>query len=92
MHFMSSANYADSSYFTQIVTNTITNSVGLTLSEIADLRLGSQMVSVSNSQALLRFGLDMSDDLTATWQTNAYEIEVEIPATNDVQFFRLRMD
>ena len=68
---------------------TIFNNV---LSKIADLRLGSQMVSVSNSQALLRFGLDMSDDLTATWQTNAYEIEVEIPATNDVQFFRLRMD
>ena len=79
-------------YFTKIVTNNITNSVGFSLSEIADMRLGSQMVSVSNSQALLRFGLDMSDDLTATWQTNAYEIEVEIPATNDVQFFRLRMD
>ena len=68
---------------------TIFNNV---MSKIADLRLGSQMVSVSNSQALLRFGLDMSDDLTATWQTNAYEIEVEMPATNDVQFFRLRMD
>ena len=73
-------------------TNTITNAVGYTLSEVADMGLGSQMVSVSNSQALLRFGLDMSDDLTATWQTNAYEIEVEIPTTNDVQFFRLRMD
>lgn len=88
----SQTNSGQTTTITNTIVNTITNAVGYTLSEVADMRLGSQMVSVSNSQALLRFGLDMSDDLTATWQTNAYEIDVEIPATNDVQFFRLRMD
>ena len=87
-----SVSFTTTNFINTTITNTITNAVGYTLSEVADMRLGSQMVSVSNTQALLRFGLDMSDDLTATWQTNAYEIEVEIPATNDVQFFRLRMD
>lgn len=73
-------------------TNSVVNTNKYLLSDIADMRLGSQMLSVSNGKALLQFGLDMSDDLTVTWQTNAYEIEVEIPVTNDVQFFRLRMD
>ena len=73
-------------------TNSTVNTNKYFLSDIADMRLGSQMVSVSNGIALLRFGLDMSDDLTVTWQTNAYDIVVEIPTTNDVQFFRLRMD
>ena len=28
----------------------------------------------------------MSDDLTASWQTNVHTIEVAMPVTNDVQF------
>jgi hypothetical protein len=56
------------------------------------MRVGSQMVNVSNNNAKLRFELDMSDDLTVSWQTNVHTIEVDMPVTNDVQFFRLRMD
>ncbi len=77
---------------TSIVTNTITNNLGYTLSDIADMRVGSQMVSVSNNNAKLRFELDMSDDLMNNWETNVQTIEVDMPTTNDVQFFRLRMD
>jgi hypothetical protein len=65
---------------------------GYTLSDIVDMRLGSKMVAVSNDNAKLRFELDMSEDLTTSWQTNVHAIEVDMPVTNDVQFFRLRMD
>ena len=59
---------------------------------IRALRPGSQTIDVSNDNAKLSFELDMSDDLTTSWQTNVHTIEVDMPVTNDVQFFRLRMD
>ena len=74
------------------ITNTVTNAVGYSLSEVVDMRIGSQMVNVSNNNAKLRFELDMSDDLTTSWHTNVHTIEVDMPVTNDVQFFRFRMD
>lgn len=57
-----------------------------------DLRPGSQTIGVSNGMATVRLYLDESSDLTTNWSPRAEFMEVQIPATNDVQFFRIRMD
>ena len=57
-----------------------------------DLRAGSQTIDVSNGMATVRMMLEESTDLTTNWTSRSEIMEIEIPATNDVQFFRLRMD
>ena len=73
-------------------TNTITNAVGYTLSEVADMRVGSQMLSVSNGNAKIRMFVDESSDLTSTWSNTHHVLELDIPADADTKFYRFRMD
>ena len=56
-----------------------------------DLRAGSQTIDVSNGMATVRMMLEESTDLTTNWTRRSEMMEIEIPATNDVQFFRFRM-
>ena len=73
-------------------TNTITNAVGYTLSEVSDMRVGSQMLSVSNGNATIRMYVDESSDLTSTWSNTQHVLELDIPADADTKFYRFRMD
>ena len=73
-------------------TNTITNTVGYTLSEVADMRVGSQMLTVSNGNAKIRMFVDESSDLTSTWSNTQHVLELDIPADADTKFYRFRMD
>ena len=61
------------------------------LSEIKDLRVGSQTFSVSNGNAKIRMYVDESGSLT-DWTNTPYVLELDIPADTDTKFFRFRMD
>ena len=69
---------------------------GMTLelakSMMRDLRPGSQTIDVSNGVATIRMMLEESSDLTTNWIVNAERMEVNLPATNNVQFYRFRME
>ena len=58
------------------------------LSEISDLRPSSTMISASNNASELSFALEESINLI-NWHTNQL-IEVNLPATNNIKFFRFR--
>ena len=73
------------------VTNSITNSVGYSLSEIQDLRVGSKTFSVDNGSAKVRMYVDESGNLT-DWTNTPHVLELDIPADTDTKFFRFRMD
>jgi hypothetical protein len=91
--FMTIATNADSSFFTHTVTNTITNNAaGYSLSDITDLRVGSQTFGVSNGNAKIRMYVDESSDLTSTWSNTQHVLELDIPADADTKFYRFRMD
>lgn len=76
---------------TSYVTNSITNSVGYSLSEIQDLRVGSKTFSVDNGSARVRMYVDESGNLT-DWTNTPHVLELDIPADTDTKFFRFRMD
>ncbi len=61
------------------------------LSEIKDLRVGSQTFSVSNGNAKVRMYVDESGNLT-DWTNTPHVLELDIPADTDTKFFRFRMD
>ena len=58
------------------------------LSEISDLRPSSTVISTSNNASELSFALEESTNLTS-WHTNQL-IEVNLPVTNNIKFFRFR--
>ena len=62
------------------------------LSEIVDLRVGSQTFGVSNGNATIRMYVDESSDLTSTWSNTQHVLELDIPADADTKFYRFRMD
>ena len=62
------------------------------LSEIVDLRVGSQTFGVSNGNAKIRMFVDESSDLTSTWSNTQHVLELDIPADADTKFYRFRMD
>ena len=57
-----------------------------------DLRAGSTIIDVSDQQATLTISLDQSSDLTSNWTENVISETMTIPVTNNVEFFRFRMD
>ena len=69
---------------------------GLTLEQaksmMRDLRPGSQTIDVSNGTARIRMRLEESSDLMTNWSSRAEMMEVDIPVTNNVQFYRFRME
>ena len=69
---------------------------GLTLEQaksmMRDLRPGSQTIDVSNGTARIRMRLEESSDLMTNWSSRAEMMEVDIPVTNNVQFFRFNME
>ena len=84
---------SSSLFFTHTVTNTITNNVGgYSLSDIKDLRVGSQTFDISNGNAKIRMFVDESSDLTSTWSNTQHVLELDIPADADTKFYRFRMD
>ncbi|MFL2876274.1 MAG: hypothetical protein ACJZ86_00265 [Pontiellaceae bacterium] len=62
------------------------------LSEIVDLRVGSQTFGVSNGNAMIRMFVDESSDLTSSWSNTQHVLELDIPADADTKFYRFRMD
>ena len=58
------------------------------LSEINDLRPSSTLISTSNNTSELSFALEESINLI-NWHTNQL-IEVNLPTTNNIKFFRFR--
>jgi hypothetical protein len=70
--------------------NTITNTVGYTLSEVADMRYGSKMVAVSNNTANLTFRIDAVSNLESNWNPI---MDITVPfdmGSSDIGFFRVR--
>ena len=58
-----------------------------------DLRSGSTIIDVNEGVATLSFTLEETDNIQGSnWTAVAEVIEVDLPATNDVEFFRFRMD
>ena len=79
-------------------TNSLINQMGALLSTndaldmISDLRIGSQMISVTGNVATIRMQLDESINLNDAWSNTSHVLEVDIPADADTKFFRFRMD
>ncbi len=57
-----------------------------------DLRPGSTTIDVVNGIATLSLSLEESGDLTSNWIERVENIEVDLPTTNNIEFFRFRMD
>ena len=69
------------------------NSAGMTIAEakemMKDLRPGSTIIDVEGGQATISMHLEESSDLTTNWTQRADTLmEVTVPATNNIQFFR----
>ena len=77
----------------EIMLSSVTNNTaGITISEakqmMKDLRPGSTIIDVDNGTATISMHLEESSDLTTNWTQRAEAMEVSVPATNGVQFFR----
>ena len=70
------------------ITNNPSNYNLYKLSEIIDLRPSSSVISTSNDASELSFALEESTNLI-NWYTNQL-IEVNLPVTNNIKFFRFR--
>ena len=70
------------------ITNNPSNYNLYKLSEIIDLRPSSSVISTSNDASELSFALEESTNLI-NWHTNQL-IEVNLPVTNNIKFFRFR--
>ena len=58
-----------------------------------DLRAGSTIIDVNEGVATLSLTLEETDNIQGSnWTVVAEVIEVDLPATNDVEFFRFRME
>ncbi|MAS98410.1 MAG: hypothetical protein CMF29_05745, partial [Kiritimatiellaceae bacterium] len=69
---------------------------GMTLDQakgmMRDLRPGSQTIDVSDGVATIRMILEESSDLTTNWSARAEMMEMDLPTTNNIQFYRFRME
>ena len=69
---------------------------GMTLdeskTELVKLRPGSKAVDVSNGTARIRMKLEQSSDLMSNWTNRVDTMEVDLPASKDVLFYRIRTD
>jgi|GEM_PF-2176208 len=65
---------------------------GYTLDEIRDLRPGSTLFGVSNSQATLFIYIDQSTNLTTSWETTTNTLEATLPVDSNTKFLRFRMN
>ena len=77
----------------EIMLSSVTNNTaGITISEakqmMKDLRPGSTIIDVDNGTATISMHLEESSDLTTNWTQRAEAMEISVPATNGVQFFR----
>ena len=61
-------------------------------SMMRDLRIGSQAINVSNEWVRLQLILEESPDKAESWTNRQEVIEVDVPATNSVQFYRFKME
>ena len=57
---------------------------------IADLRAGSSIIVVINDQATITLNLESSDDLVS-WTFIGYTATLQIPTSNDTQFYRFKL-
>jgi hypothetical protein len=60
------------------------------LQDMADLRLGSSMIQISNNQATVQLQMQESSDLQ-TWEDKGDPATMTIPADTDTKFFRFKM-
>ena len=60
------------------------------LQDMADLRLGSSMIQISNNQATIQLQMEESSDLQ-TWEDTGAPATMTIPADTDTKFFRFKM-
>jgi len=69
---------------------------GMTLdeskTELVKLRPGSKAVDVSNGTARIRMKLEQSSDLMSNWTNRVDTMEVDLPTSKDVLFYRIRTD
>ena len=62
------------------------------LNEVKDLRTGSTMIEINNSQATLTMDVEESDDL-GVWTTGGTaSVQINIQPGEDKKFFRFKMD
>ena len=57
---------------------------------IADLRAGSTIIEVINNQATITLNLESSDNLLS-WTETGDTATLQVPATNDTQFYRFKL-
>ena len=57
---------------------------------IADLRAGSTIIEVINNQATITLNLESSDDLLS-WTETGDTATLQIPTSNDTQFYRFKL-
>ncbi|MFL2860194.1 MAG: hypothetical protein ACJZ85_01485 [Pontiellaceae bacterium] len=69
--------------------NSISN--GMTLNQIKNLRVGSQLFGVSNGNATIRMYVDDSSDLMGNWSNTQHVLEMDMPANEDTMYYRFRM-
>ena len=62
------------------------------LDMMSDLRVGSQMLSVTGNTATIRMYVDESINLNEAWSNTPHVLELDIPADEDIKFYRFRMD
>lgn len=60
------------------------------LQDMADLRLGSSMIQISNNQATIQLQMEESSDLQ-TWEDIGTPATMTLPADSDTKFFRFKM-
>lgn len=57
---------------------------------IADLRAGSTLIQVIDNQAIITLNLEASDDLQS-WTETGDTATLQVPASNDSQFYRFKL-
>ena len=77
-------------YQDSIISDFLSNSDYLKVSEIQDLRPGSIMIEVSENQATVQLQMEESSDLQ-TWEDTGTPATMTIPADSDTKFFRFKM-
>ena len=75
-----------------IASNASLLSIPQALAVMSDLRVGSQMLSVTGNTATIRMYVDESINLNEAWSNTPHVLELDIPADEDIKFYRFRMD
>ena len=77
-------------YQDSIISDFLSNSDYLKVSEIQDLRPGTIMIEVSGNQATVQLQMEESTDLES-WTETGTPATMTIPADTDTKFFRFKM-